>query len=315
MPTQNEVHVDGSLTNISIAYAQDAKNFVADKVFPIVPVAKQSDLYWVYDKGDLLRDSMGIRADGTESAGDDYGVASSTPYFCPVRALHKDIGDQERANTDNPLDSDRDAAMFLSNKSLINRENSFASAFMVSGVWGTDVTPGTLWSAAASTPIQDIQTGKATVLANTGQEVNKIVCGYDVYTALMNHADIVGRMVTTSPNGLAMIGVPQLAALFGVDEFLVMKGVYNSAAEGATPVMVQISAKDMLLVHTATTPSLRTPSAGYTFNWTGYINTDGMSISKFRMDAIKSDRVEIETVWDHKVVASDCGYFFDNAVA
>ena len=51
-PTQNQVHVDAILTNISVAYMQKQENFIANKVFPIVPVDKQSDKYFSYTKND-----------------------------------------------------------------------------------------------------------------------------------------------------------------------------------------------------------------------------------------------------------------------
>ena len=54
-PTQSQVHVDAILTNISVAYLQRAENFIADKVFPVVPVDKQSDKFFTYDKNDWLR--------------------------------------------------------------------------------------------------------------------------------------------------------------------------------------------------------------------------------------------------------------------
>ena len=38
MPTRQQIHIDRPLTNISVAYMQDAKNFIADKVFPTIPV-------------------------------------------------------------------------------------------------------------------------------------------------------------------------------------------------------------------------------------------------------------------------------------
>ncbi len=46
-PTPQGVHRDAILTNISIAYIQSHANFISDKVFPIVPVQKQSDRYYV----------------------------------------------------------------------------------------------------------------------------------------------------------------------------------------------------------------------------------------------------------------------------
>ncbi len=46
-PTQTDVHVNQPLTNISVAFMQSDAGFVARKVFPVVPVAKQSDRYYV----------------------------------------------------------------------------------------------------------------------------------------------------------------------------------------------------------------------------------------------------------------------------
>jgi hypothetical protein len=59
------------------------------------------------------------------------------------------------------------------------------------------------------------------------------------------------------------------------------------------------------------------PSAGYTFSWTGLMGSSAMGgrITKFRMDHLKADRVEIEMSFDHKVVASDCGVLFAGIVA
>ena len=37
-PNLNNVHIDAILTNISVAYQQAQRNFIAQQVFPIVPV-------------------------------------------------------------------------------------------------------------------------------------------------------------------------------------------------------------------------------------------------------------------------------------
>ena len=41
--TPSSVHIDQPLTNLTLAYVQSQENFIADKVFPTVGVAKQSD--------------------------------------------------------------------------------------------------------------------------------------------------------------------------------------------------------------------------------------------------------------------------------
>src|SRR5574343_1416849 len=100
-PSRADVHVNRPLTNISVAFMQNASNFIADRVFPVVPVAKQSDLYFTFDRGAFNRDEMQRRAPGAESAGAVYTVATA-PYNCAVWALHKDVADQVRANADSP---------------------------------------------------------------------------------------------------------------------------------------------------------------------------------------------------------------------
>src|SRR5512144_1987146 len=96
-PTQGAVHVDSVLTNISVAYMNATSNFIASQVFPVVTVPKQTDVYFTYTKADWFRDEARLRADSTESAGSGYGLSTAS-YSCDVFALHKDIGDQVRAN-------------------------------------------------------------------------------------------------------------------------------------------------------------------------------------------------------------------------
>ena len=312
-PTQSQVHVDAVLTNMSVAYQQEADSFVASRVFPTIPVAKQSDLYYTYDQGSFFRDQAKVRADGTESAGSGYGLSTAS-YSSQVWALHKDIGDQVRANSDAPLDPDMDATRFLSQQMLIRQERDWASNYFTTGVWDNDATPSTLWSASGSDPIGDIETAKNTILTNTGYLPNTLVLSYNTYSILKNHADFVDRYKYTSADS---ISAELLARIVEVDRIFVMKGVYNGAAEGATASYSQIGDKDALLCYVAPQPGLMTVSAGYNMTWTGVGGGLGTSsaVSRFRMDHLRADRIEIQSAWDFKVVASPLGYFFSNAVA
>ena len=61
-------------------------------------------------------------------------------------------------------------------------------------------------------------------------------------------------------------------------------------------------------------PSLLTPSGGYTFAWTGLFGgaAAGARIKRFRMEALASDRIESEMAWDQKLVAPELGVFFND---
>ena len=327
-PSVNNVHIDAILTNISVAYLQNTNNFIADKVFPTIPVDKKSNLYFKYTKDDWFRDEAQRRADGTASAGSGYGLTTDS-YMTDVFAFHKDIGDQTRANADNPLNPDMEATQFVTQRLLLRREVQWASDYFTTGVWATDITgvaSSTTQSPAStqtikwsdytnSTPIVDIELAKTTILSQTGYEPNTLVLSYAVFQKLKAHPTLVDRYKYTQAG--AIVTEDLLAALFGVDRVLVSKSVYNSGIEGASSQPYAYTAgNSALLCYTAPNPGLMTPSAGYTFMWTGVSGGLGttVGVSRFRMEELKADRVEGEIAFDNKVVAADLGYFWYNII-
>jgi hypothetical protein len=317
-PTRGDVHVNRPLTNISIAFLQSASNFVADRVFPNVPVTKQSDRYFTIDRGEFNRDDMQKRAPGAESAGGTYEIDSTPTYFCDVWALHKNIPDQIRANVDSPLAPDRETTEFLTHKALIRREASWVSNFFTTSKWTTDSAPGTKWDAASgSDPIGNVRTAKRTVLQSTGFMPNKVVVTRNVFDVLVDHADIIGRLDRGQTSGPAKTNREQLAAIFEVDEVLVMDAIKNTANKGATASHSFIGGSDgCLVVYAAPNPGLMTPTGGYTFSWTGYLGAspNGIRIKRFRTEPEASDRVEIEQAFAQKLIAADLGYFLNDVL-
>jgi hypothetical protein len=327
-PTKGDVHVNRPLTNISVAYLQDAKNFVADSVFPNIPVSKQSDLYYMYDRGYFNRDEMKERAPGTESAGGEYAIEVDTPYYAKVYAFHHDISDQRRSNSDSELAPDKEATELVTRKGLIKRERLWATKFFVTSVWtnnrvGITATPvaGTsvlLWNQDDSTPIEDVRAAKTIVLESTGFEPNTLVMGQRVLDALSDHPDIVDRVkYGQTSGGPAQIELSELVGLLKVERIFVMKSIVNTAAQGAANVHEFIGGRHALLVYSAPSPGLMTPSGGYTFSWTGYLGAQaqGQRIKRFRMDHLESDRVEIDMAFDQKLISADLGFFFEDIVA
>ena len=114
-----------------------------------------------------------------------------------------------------------------------------------------------------------------------------------------------------------MAGVEALMKLFELERIFVMKAIENTAVEGATASHAFIGGKHALLMYVAPSPGIMTPSAGYTFSWTGWMGAgaEGNRIKRFRIEKIESDRVENQMSFDLKLVAADCGYFFNGIVA
>lgn len=329
LPTAGDVHVNTPLTNISLAFLQDPAEFVAARAFPIVPVNKQSDRYYVLSKADFYRDDMQLREAGGEAATSGYRLDNTPNYFCNPWALKKPVPDQIRANADAVLNMDMDATYFLTQKALIRREKVWAANAFATSKWATDIT-GTAsagsvdsthvlqWNDPSSTPIEDIRTGKLAIKQNTGYPANVLVVSEPVWAKLQDHPDIVDRVKAgQTPGGPAMVTRQAVAAILELEELLVMGAVENTAAENQTGVFSFIGGKSALLMHRTPRPGLMVPTAGYTFAWTGLFGAgaEGNRIKRYRWEILSSDMIECEMAFDIKVTATDLGYFFASVIA
>lgn len=324
MPDRSDLHIDKALTNMSVQYLQDESNFIAGQVFPMVPVQKQSDRYFVYKKEDWFRDDAQERAPGTESAGGDYDIDNTPTYFCRKYAFHKDVFEEDRANADDPLTPDEDAVAFVTDKILLNKENNWARTFFKTGVWGTDLQGAAAAAAgkvvywddyANSSPIEDITAASTAQAEVTGKRPNTIVMGRRAYDALKNHPDFLDRVKYTQKG---VVTTDLIAQMFDVDRVLVANAIQNTAKKGQQAAMSFILGNHVLLCYTTNAPRLKTATAGYTFVWTGLMGSNALGgrINRFSMPqlGIGTERIECELAYDMKVIAADMGTFIENAV-
>lgn len=320
-PTSSQVHINRLLTNLSVANVQGSDKFAALRMFPGVGVPNKSDRYATYSQADFMRDEMEERAPSTESAGGGYAVDLTANYSCTRYAYHVDVDDDTVANADNPLQPTRDASVYLAQKNLIKHEVLFATNYFTTGIWtgsstGTDLVAGTdytAWDDVTSTPLEDVDNQKEAIEGGTGYLPNKLCINRKVWHALRNHPDIVDRVKYVSSEPIAR-GI--VARLMELDEIVVGAGVRNTAQKGLTGAYSYIFGSHALLAYVPPSPSLMTPAAGYTFRWTGLAGSvDGMTVSTLRADLKKSDRHEIETNIDMKVVAPLVGAFFSSAAS
>lgn len=333
-PTSRDLQiVDPVLTNMSVAYVQSDTVYMAGRVFPQVETDVQGGKYPVYDKGDWLRSVARVRAPGTESAGGGWRV-SSAGFYVDVIAVHKDIDDQTRAvaasrasNFGTSLEAA--ATRWVTGQCLLKRDIQWVTAFFTPGVWTTQrdgVAAGPTgtqflrWDVVGSTPITDIKSALLTFRQKTGYPGNFVVMGPFVWSALTEHASVLARIQYVERG---IVSTDLLASLWSSNDpgnplnIYVAWAVQNTATEGAADNIDFIAGKHLLVGYATDTPSLMEPSAGYTFTWTGYPGGEvgGIRINNFRIDPIKSDRIEGEYASSPAIVSSDLATFFANAVS
>jgi hypothetical protein len=330
-PTAGDLHVSAPLTDLSVAYSNELTASVHDRMFPVVPVTKQADKYFLYDRQDFFRADAQRRAPGAEAAVSGWRVSKDS-YFCDRFALAHDISDPERANADPAVSNlDADATRYLTEQLRLKNEVDWVSDYFTTSVWigassTTDMTgaaaPATTatgflyWSDAASTPIEDIRGEMTAVAKRTGRKPNKLALGMQVWTSLADHPDILDRIKYTERG---VVTADLLASLLDLDQVLVSSMVQDSGKEGAAASYGFVAGKHALLAYVAPAPGLRQPSAGYTFVWTGMPGSPaggaGARIKRYRLERNESDRIEAEIWRDYKVVGSSLGAFFSGAVS
>lgn len=312
-PTHSEVQaVDPVLTNMLVGYMQADDRFVANRVFPLVPVDKQGFTFYTFTKKYWFLDEMKSRTPGAAFARGGYGVTSTTGY-ANTWGLEHPIADEAKANNQTPMSLEQAGLSWLAQQSLIRRERAFSADFMVTGVWGTDDNNSTTdWDDfTLGDPFSDVLLAKRTISNNTGQPGNTMVLGYIVDVALQNHPDIIDRIKHVQIAGPGNVQTA-LRSLFDVTNYLVGKATYNSANEGQTGTYTAIVDDDCLVCSVSGTPGIFTASAGYTYTWEG--GGGGGSVATYREDKSKSDILQNSEAWDQKAVATDTGYFFADVV-
>lgn len=321
-PTPGQVHIERYLTDIAIRYAQDTQNFIADKVFPPVPVQKASDLYVKFDKSYFWRDEVGIRPLNGRPRKAGWEIEHGN-YTCVEYGLEYPIDDRLRVNADQPIEPDLRGTEYLTEQMLIHRDREWVESYFKAGIWsteyagvtGTEPTSSqfTKFDKTGSKPVIFFDELSTKMLEKTGRRPNKLILGAELWPVLKNHTEVVERVkYTMGPP--AVVSTDVLATLFQVDSVHVAGGVYNSAKEGKTESLSFILApSDALLVYANPAPSITAPSAGYTFAWTGlipgYSQAYGGVILRGREELAHTDIIQIRAAYDMVATATDLGIF------
>lgn len=315
LPTSRDVHVDGLLTNIAIAYSNLA--YIADQIFPIVPVNKQSDLFPVFDQSAWFRDEARIRAPATKSEGGGWSVGTDN-YYCHRYSFRSEIPDEVRDNADSVFQLEANATNFVMDKIAMRREVAWAQDFFTTGVWANDEVGATdfdQWSDyGTSAPFVDLLNYQDEIEARIGREANTIVMGKQVWNALKWHPDMVDTIKYTER------GIPTeelFRAATGFSKVLIGRAIMTQDPEGTAEGSVtytRIFGKHALVMYVPDAPSLMTPAAGYTFTWRRVPNSINYVV-RHRDNEREVDIIEGNTYFDQKVTAARAGTFLQNVVA
>lgn len=323
MPAIGLVHIDQALTSISVMYRNET--YAADQVFPVVPVAKRSDRYFVYRKEDFLSASplsangspASLRRPGTEAAEIDFSVSTAT-YYAEEYAYRGLVTDAESASADNPLQPDTDQTVQLTERLMLDNEVAVAGMVCKRANYPstnkaalTTGSTGTSWAqyaSANSDPFADIKNAKLAVVRGIAREPNAMVLSVDAARTLADHPKVKDLVKYVHQDALTMSGLPKVLRGLAVIEGAAQR---NTAAEGAAFSSGNVWQADdssalALIFYRNPNPTLRGVSFGYTFeapdDATG---ARGYAVRRWRDDKRKGTIIEVSFLRDWHMIAVD----------
>lgn len=314
MPQVNSgvAYVDQALSDVSIRYSNPM--YIAEMVFPVLPVMKETGLIFKFDKENLRAPTTTLRGDYARSERVDYGL-STVPYG-PLLEHSVEIPVSQRLLDmyQAPLQPEINATETATDKILIEKEvglaTYLATAANFSAAQYTTLSGTAQWSAySTSNPFGDIQTGATTVLKNSTRAPNTVVLGRQVYDQLVNHPNVTDRLKYTARATNEEI-TNAIADLFGVQNVLIGAAVNNTAVEGAVDSLNFIWGKNAYLLYITNSPAVESVSAGYHLTL-----ANKKFVDKWYEQAIKTEFVRANDFYTRFVMASECIYAIYNAVA
>lgn len=306
MLVQQDVVVDPALSNVSIKYTNQV--FIADMVFPVLKVAKQTGKYYVYDKANLRIDKT-ARAAGSGANEVDHNATTSS-FACDDHALKEFVADEIQDQADDALNPLVDATENVTEKLMLDRENTLATMLTDTAqvTQNTTLSGTSQWSDYSnSDPIGDVRTARTTIHAATFRKPNTLILGKQVFDMLIEHPQIIERIKYSQ---LGVVTTELLARLFQVEQVLVGEAGANTAAEGQTDSLSYIWGKHAVVAYIAPKVSLKTLTLGLTFTYSQRI------VKRWRDEDREGTYVRIgNDNYVQKIVAVGAGYLVKNAIA
>lgn len=319
------------LTNLSMAYFQQASRYVAKSIFPICPVQLSSARFYTFSKEDLLRDNVQRKPQFGKVTPAQMGQMDQS-YSCHVDQVITGIDqianlNYQRTNAPGVADPRRAKVKFIAEQMNLHQDIIFAENFFKAGVWGNEWSGSTEYSEESKTfikftddncdPVVLFDNLCTSVEQNTGRRPNRLGLGKNAFNALKAHPAVVERVKfggsTANP---ATVNERVLAELFGIEKVVVLSSIYNAAPVGADADMNFICDPNAAILAYATdTPAIDEPSAGYIFTWDMLGNGQYMPTLQWEgEDGTHSEFIEGLFSADMKKTADDLAIFLKDCV-
>lgn len=302
------LRLDKTLSTLSQQYQNNQTIF--QDILPVIPVVQDSGNYFVYNKDWRLPET--VRADKSPANMVTYSVSIGS-YRVGRHALKDAISEDEKDNTDSPLELRRDTTEFLVDKIQQRQEASTAQILFTTTTFSSNqaLTTATSWRKNTTTanPVANINSGTAVIVANAGVMPNKLIIGHSEFLDLKENTSLHERVKYVQRS---IMTADLLAAVFDIDTVHVGKMQRDTSDEGLTSTFTAIWATHALLAFFGGT-GRRSKSAGVMLRVMRHGNP--WKVRRWRDEDRDAELIEVGTKFIPKAVATSSGFLFTSVTS
>lgn len=312
--TVRGVHVNAVLSNLMIGYHPSGT--IAEKIVKVVPVRKESDFYYIFNRGDAFRTVDDRRADGTRANKIDFGFTRDS-YLAEEYALETSVTDRQRDNADAVLNIELAKTRRVGDIIMLNQEKrvrdllttntNYASTNYVT-LSGTSQWNHASYSGSIEKVFDD---AKNAVVKQTGAalELVSAVIPFEVAQVIKRDA-YVRDVIKYTHNDLLVNGdlPPRLWNL----NIVIPTCVENTGVEvygTDTATMAYVWGNDVVLSVAPQAPGIDILAHAYIFRARDW------KVEQWRDETVNANFYRIGVIQAEKVVSNIAGYLIENAIA
>lgn len=297
------------------------QNFIADIIFPVFEVPSKTGSF-----GRVPLEAMLTRHDVKRAAGGAYSRSDHSmeddTYSCKERGHEQALDDGEARLYERQGNYGEVMAARLRGIVLIERELAVVAichnttTFPLSG--NTGHSASVEWDTEATCdPVYDVQTGINGIRARGGATNNLVLqvsykAWFDLWRAdsiKNNIRYVIGVELPDHRNAAARAA---MARQLGVKDVIVGESFYNSALQGATPVISDAwTGEYAFLFNAPMGADIAEPAFGRTFAW----SEDGglFTVEEYRDEKHRSNILRVRQNVQEKALNVQCAYLIGNA--
>lgn len=314
--TGHDVHVDLPLSQMAIGYRPEG--FIADAIFPIVNVGKQSDAYTIFSRADRLRVDKTIRAPGTEARRITEGVSSGT-YNAVNYALKRCVTIEDRNNADPVFVSElyNQAAQLVLDKLLLDWEVRVSNMVNSGSNVGSYAAVSSAWTGSGADPIADVNAALDNVHYSNGVRPTDLVMGVEAWQKFRRHSSVTNKIFGNN-NGGGFASREAVRNLFEIERLHIGGAFQNTGEEypdASGESLSDIWGDNLLAFYRPATPVRDRPSFAYSLRWAAP-GLPNMQVERHPYDSkIKAEEVEVGYYQDEKITGASYGFLLTNVTS